>query len=109
MEITNIKVFPIQNPKGKVLAMASFSLQGKISFNGFTIVKGDKGLFLSSPSRQNPKTKKYSPFVFFNDKKIQDEISKTVIAEYKNMAKNEPKQEPKKEGFLDDEEDITFP
>ena len=60
MEITNIRIFPIKSPKGKVLAMCSFCLQNKITFSGFTIVTGDKGLFLSAPSRKNPTTGKYS-------------------------------------------------
>lgn len=111
MDITNIKIFPIQNPKGKVVAMCSFSLQDKITFSGFSILNGDKGLWISTPSRKNPKTGKYASYVFFNDKTLKSLIDKTLITEYKKTNKDAPKNSPKSDNgeFLDDDDDISFP
>ena len=88
MKITNVKIFKIEKPRSKILGFASFQIQDAITFHGFTIVNGEKGLFVSCPSHKN-KDGKYSPYIFFNKKSIKEEINQAILKEWNTLSLSE--------------------
>lgn len=53
--VTDLKIFPIKEPKGSTQAFCSVELGGLLTVRDCRIVEGKHGLFLSMPSKQIPK------------------------------------------------------
>lgn len=47
-----VQVRPIRNPKSKVVAFASLLIDDVLEINGFRVIDGAKGLFVSAPSHK---------------------------------------------------------
>jgi DNA-binding cell septation regulator SpoVG len=47
----DVKVFPLQNPKGKTKAFAHLVVDGVMELRDLSVVDGSKGLFVSMPRR----------------------------------------------------------
>lgn len=54
MKITDVKVLPLNNIEGsKLVAIASIVLDDEFAIHGIRIINGNKGLFISMPSKRN--------------------------------------------------------
>jgi len=52
MEITNVQLDMIDNPKGKLRAFCSLTLDREFVVKNFKVIKGNHGLFVAMPSRK---------------------------------------------------------
>lgn len=48
----DINVRPIRNPQGKTVAFAQLIIDGAVQVDGFKIIDGSKGLFVSAPQHK---------------------------------------------------------
>ena len=54
-DITDIRIFPINNKKSNCCAMVSITLANVFCISGIKIMDGSKGLFVAMPSAKNKK------------------------------------------------------
>lgn len=93
----SVKVFPLQNPTGKLVAFASVLIDDVFEVKGFKIFEGAKGPFVKSPSKSSGKKDDkgndiYYDDVSFHEEKaegefmgpVQKEVFDQILAEYKN-------------------------
>jgi DNA-binding cell septation regulator SpoVG len=66
----DVKVYPLANPAGKVLAFASLIIDGQIEVTGFKIIDGKFGKFVAAPNRQSTKTGDDGKPVSYDDVKF---------------------------------------
>jgi len=87
----DVRVYPIDEPKGKTKAFASVAVNDLIAIRGVRVVEDKKGLFVAMPQTQG-KDQKYYDIAFPLDKGLMREISKTVLGEYNRVAAIVPEQ-----------------
>jgi len=80
VDITEIKIYKIKNPKGKVKAFASITLNDSFVIKDIKIIEGSNGLFIGWPSRR-VKEGKYKKVVYPVKKK--KEIEEAILNKYK--------------------------
>ena len=89
----SVNIRKINNPKGKTMAFCQLDIEGVIQIEGFKIINGANGLFVSAP--QHKGTNKDGEVTYYDDVRfpgdrpegvfrtpIQDEIYKTMVEEY---------------------------
>ena len=89
------KVNLIPNPQGKTVAFATLTINDTIAIDGFRIIAGDKGDFVSAPSEKGRKADENGKFPywdkvrFFEDKEegtfrgpIQEQAYTAILAAY---------------------------
>lgn len=54
MQITNVRVRKLNRNDGRKLAVASVTLDNEFVVHDINVIDGDKGLFISMPSRRMP-------------------------------------------------------
>jgi len=82
MNITAVKVNKFES--GKLRGFADVTFDDMLTIKGYKIFEGSKGLFVSTPSRQD-KDGKYIDMVWVEDRDFMDEIQKTVLKEYESV------------------------
>ena len=86
----DIKVFPIAEPKGDLLAFASVGLDDVAAIRGLRVVNSDRGAFVSMPQSKD-KEGNYHDIAFPLNGDLRREISKAVLAEFKEMTAEKSK------------------
>lgn len=86
MEITEVKVYPAN--EGKLKAYATMVFDGCFIVRDMKIIKSDKGLFVSMPSRRK-KDGSFKDIVHPLNADTRKEIEQTVIEEYKKVTGDE--------------------
>ena len=97
MEITEIRVFPVEEDKLK--AYASIVLDDCFIVNDLKVIAGKKGLFISMPSRRR-KRGGYRDVAHPLNNETRDLIERRVIAEYRRSVSEEV---PERRTLDDDE------
>ena len=86
----SIKVKKVRNPKGKIVAFASLIIDDVLEVDGFKVINGSKGLFVSAPQHKG-KDKEgndswFEDVRFIGDETVREtvktEIHKAIINEY---------------------------
>lgn len=54
MQITDVRVRKLNRNEGRKLAVASITLDNEFVVHDINVIDGDKGLFISMPSRRMP-------------------------------------------------------
>lgn len=92
------KVNPLESPMGKTVAFGSLIVDDLLVIDGFAIVNGSNGLFVSMPSKVDKEDpKKYHPTVktldWTEDNKsaLRDEMCAAILAEYNSVTGNSTK------------------
>jgi stage V sporulation protein G len=80
----NVRVFPVEEPKGVLRAFASVSVEDFVTIRGLRVNEGRNGLFVSMP-REKWSDGKYHDTAFPTTGDLRREISKAIIDEYRNM------------------------
>jgi len=80
--MTEVQIWPVRNPEGRIKAMASITLNGALRVNGCKIVEGSKGLFLAYPSEKKPGSDQYFPIFHTIDRSVGDRIQNEVLARF---------------------------
>lgn len=89
-----VKVYPIQNPKSKIVAYASLLIEDCFEVTGFKIFSGSNGLFVKPPQHKG-KNKEGGDewyddarFVGAQSKELREEVFATVVDSYNNTVRN---------------------
>lgn len=82
MKITNIQVYPVKEPNGKLRAYARVLLDDQLQLTGLRLYDGVGGLFVSYPNDPNHKGEDYRQLYYPVTRELRDLIEQAVIAEY---------------------------
>ena len=82
----DIRVYPINEPKGNTLAFASVGVEDMVAIRGIRVVDGEKGLFVTMPQSKD-KEGDYHDVAFPLSGDLRKEISKAILDEYKAVEK----------------------
>jgi len=88
----DVRVYPIDEPKGSTRAFASVAVNDLVAIRGVRVVEDKKGLFVSMPQSFDKKDNKYHDIAFPLDGDLRKEISKSVLNEYQRTAALPPDQ-----------------
>jgi stage V sporulation protein G len=80
----DIKVFPINEPRGSTLAFASVGLDDTVAIRGIRIVNSAKGNFVSMPQSKD-KEGNFHDVAFPLSGDLRKEVSKAILAEFKQQ------------------------
>ena len=80
----DVKVYPINEPKGDTLAFASVGLDDEVAIRGIRVVNGSKGQFVSMPQSKD-KNGEYHDVAFPLSGDLRKAVSKAILAEYKQQ------------------------
>jgi stage V sporulation protein G len=81
MENLDVRVYPIDEPKGSTLAYANVAVDGLAAICGIRVVDGEKGLFVSMP-QSHDNTGAYHDIAFPLTGDLRKEITDAVLDEY---------------------------
>jgi stage V sporulation protein G len=84
MNVTDVKVFPINNSQTKVRAFAQLVLNNCFRVTGLRVVEGSNGLFIGYPTEKGKDGKYYDIIKPLNRNGI-DIIQDTVLREYEHV------------------------
>ena len=83
LEVTNVQIYPIKEPKGKLRAMARIVLADQLQLTGLRVYDGAKGLFVSYPNDPSYKGEDYRQIFHPVTGELRAAIEKAVLDEYK--------------------------
>ena len=78
----DVKVFPINEPRGDTVAFASVGLDDNIAIRGIRVVQSDKGLFVSMPQSKD-KEGGFHDIAFPLSGDLRKAVSNAILSEYK--------------------------
>lgn len=87
MNITDVRVRPVEKADGKMKAVASITINGEFVVHDIKVIEGDKGYFVAMPSKKdgNGDYKDIAhPINTVTRKTIQD----AVLAKYNEVVKD---------------------
>ena len=87
----DVRVYPIDEPKGSSLAFASVTIDDLVAIRGVRVVNGEKGLFVAMPQSQDNKGI-YHDIAFPLSGDVRKAISDAVLSEYQWKASLVPEQ-----------------
>lgn len=85
----DIRVYPIEEPKGNTLAFASIAIDDLAAIRGVRVVDGEKGLFVTMPQSQD-NSGIYHDTAFPLNGDLRKEINAAVLDEFQYQASLEP-------------------
>jgi len=88
----DVRVYPIDEPKGNTKAFASVSINDMVAIRGVRVVEDKKGLFVTMPQSFDKKTEKYHDIAFPLSGDLRKEINKTVLDEHSRVSVLPPEQ-----------------
>ena len=90
MKISDVRVRLIQKEDSKLKAVASITIDECFVVHDIKVLDGDKGLFVSMPSRKTPDGQ-YKDVAHPLNTPTREELNKAVLAEFEK-AKNAPQE-----------------
>lgn len=93
MEI-DVKIYPMQQAAGNVLASASVTLNGCFAVKGLRVMTGSKGPFVSMPSFRT--TNGYKDICFPCTKEFKQAFDRAVLEAYQQEMR--PQEQPEQTG-----------
>ena len=108
----DVRVYPLDEPKGNTKAFASVSVNDIVAIRGIRVVADNKGEFVTMPQSQD-KDKKFHDIAFPLNNNLRKEINRTVLDEYKTQIALPPEErgyeKPEQDAAIDiDVEDIKL-
>lgn len=82
LEITNLQVYPVKEPKGKLRAVARIVLADQLQLTGLRVYDGVHGLFVSYPNDTSRKGEEYHQIFYPVTSELRASIEKAVLEEY---------------------------
>lgn len=96
----DIRVYPIDEPKGNTKAFASVGIDDLIAIRGIRVVDGEKGLFVTMPQSKD-KEGNYHDIAFPLTGELRKEISNAVLDEYEAAEKTAERKPSLTDGLRD--------
>lgn len=90
MQITNLQVYPVREPKGKLRAYARVVVDDQLQLTGLRVYEGTNGLFISYPCDPSVKGEDYRQLYYPLIRELRDHIEQAVLAEYQAAVTPEP-------------------
>jgi len=87
----DVRVYPIEEPKGNTLAFASINVDDLAAIRGIRIVNGAKGLFVTMPQSQDS-TGLYHDIAFPLSGDLRKEMTVALLDEYGRQTSLDPNQ-----------------
>jgi stage V sporulation protein G len=87
----DVRVYPIDEPKGNTVAFASVAVDDVVAIRGVRVIDGEKGLFMSMPQSKD-KDGEYHDIAFPLTADLRKELGDAVIGEYIRVSRLEPEQ-----------------
>ena len=81
----DVRVHPIENPKGDTRAFASVAINDLIAIRGVRVIEDKKGLFVAMPRSYDAKTGKHHDIAFPMTGTLRRDITKAVLDENKQQ------------------------
>lgn len=88
MKITEVKVFPAKD-NGRLKAYATIVFDNDFIVRDLKVIEGDKGLFVSMPSRRR-KDGSFRDIVHPLNADTRRTIEEAIVGEYQKVKDNEP-------------------
>jgi stage V sporulation protein G len=88
MEITEVKVFPVENG-GRLRAFATLVFDDCFIIRDLKVIQGDKTLFVSMPSRRR-RDGSFRDIVHPLNSETRSDVEERVIKEYNKIAEENP-------------------
>jgi len=98
--ILDVRVYPIDEPKGNTLAFASIAIDDLAAIRGVRVVNGEKGLFVTMPQSQD-NNGLYHDIAFPLNGDLRKGINAAVLEEFERQASLYPEQR----GYVKPEQD----
>lgn len=89
LTVTNIQVYPVREPRGKLMAFVRVLLNDELHLTGMKLYDGANGLFLSYPNDPAHKGEDYRQLFYPITRELRDDIEKRAIAEYEQVMAQE--------------------
>jgi stage V sporulation protein G len=80
----DVRVYPIDEPKGNTLAFANVGVEDLVAINGIRVVNGEKGLFVAMPQSKD-KNGEYHDIAFPINGELRKDMNKAVLGAYKEL------------------------
>ncbi len=107
-----VRVYPLSNPKTKLLATASITVAGSFAVKGFRIYDSKNGLFVKDPERRYVKNgTELTDSVFFPvTKEARDILRSQILSSYELVMEQQERQHPQQKNESEElmEDDIPF-
>ena len=107
-----VRVYPLSNPKTKLLATASITIAGSFAVKGFRIYDSKNGLFVKDPERRYVKNgTELTDSVFFPvTKEARDTLRSQILSSYELVMEQQERQHPQQKNESEElmEDDIPF-
>ena len=107
-----VRVYPLSNPKTKLLATASITIAGSFAVKGFRIYDSKNGLFVKEPERTYIKngTELTSSVFFPVTKEARDALYNQILNSYELVMEQQERQHPQQNDQLEEllEDDLPF-
>jgi stage V sporulation protein G len=89
MVITEVKIYAAREKSGRLKAYATIVFDNAFIVRDLKIIEGEKGLFVSMPSRPR-KDGSFRDIAHPLNAEMRKHIEESVVAEYKNMSESTP-------------------
>ena len=107
-----VRVYPLSNPKTKLLATASITIAGSFAVKGFRIYDSKNGLFVKDPERRYVKNgTELTDSVFFPiTKEARELLHGQILSSYELELEQQERQHPQQKDELEEllEDDLPF-
>jgi stage V sporulation protein G len=87
----DVRVYPIDEPKGNTLAFASVAIDDLAAIRGIRVVNGEKGMFVTMPQSQD-NSGQYHDIAFPLNGDLRKEMNAAVLEEFDRQASLYPEQ-----------------
>ena len=85
----DVRVYPIEEPKGNTMAFASVGIDATLAIRGIRVVNGEKGMFVAMPQSKD-KENNFHDIAFPLTGDLRKELSAAVLDEYERVASLAP-------------------
>ena len=107
-----VRIYPLSNPKTKLLATASINIADSFAVKGFRIYDSKNGLFVKDPERRYVKNgTELTDSVFFPiTKEARELLHGQILSSYELVMEQQERQHPQQKDELEEllEDDIPF-
>ena len=107
-----VRVYPIQNPRSKLLATANVNIAKSFAVKGFRIYDSKNGLFVKEPERRYVKngTELTSSVFFPVTKEARDALYSQILTSYEMVMEQQERQRPQQKDELEEllDDDLPF-
>lgn len=107
-----VRVYPLSNPKTKLLATANITIADSFAVKGFRIYDSKNGLFVKDPERRYVKNgTELTDSVFFPvTKEARDLLHGQILSSYELVMEQQERQHPQQKDQLEEllEDDLPF-